>query len=115
MTVGRSRAPDRDPSAPPPDWIHPLHGVHAPTRETPPRRPGSVRRTSSIDMTRDPGSLDPVYLRGRARDLYTAPDTIAKVLATAALTATVDMVPQVVQHLDVDPPVPGLHLVGARR
>ena len=48
----------------PPFGLHPLHGVHEPTTGNPPRRPRSARRTTSIDMTRDDGSLDPVYLNG---------------------------------------------------
>ena len=58
----------------PPFGLHPLHGVHEPTTGNPLRRPGSARRTTSIDMTRDEGSLDPVYLHGQARDLWTAAD-----------------------------------------
>lgn len=92
---------------------HPLHGIHDPTRHTPPRRPGSVQRTSSVDMTRDPGSLDPVFLHGHARDLYTAPDSTTTVLGTAAVEATVELVARVMQHLAIQPPVAGLHLVGA--
>lgn len=93
--------------------LHPLHGIHEPTQSTPPRRPGSLRRTSSIDITRDPGSLDPVYLAGRARDLRTATDRTVTVLGTATLHAAAEMIARVVQHVEVDPPVPGLHLVGA--
>ncbi|MGV0793548.1 DUF2889 domain-containing protein [Mycolicibacterium sp. XJ1819] len=93
--------------------LHPLHGIHEPTQRTPERRPGTVRRTSSIDMTRDPGSLDPVYLRGRARDLRTGDDGTTTEIGHAALRATVGMVARVVQHLEVDPPVSGTHLVGA--
>jgi hypothetical protein len=64
----------------PPFGLHPLHGVHEPTTGNPLRRPRSARRTTSIDMTRDEGSLDPVYLNGRARDLWTAADFILKLL-----------------------------------
>ncbi|WP_035920382.1 hypothetical protein [Frankia sp. QA3] len=31
---------------------HPRHGTHDPTAGTPPRRPGSVRRTTTVDMLR---------------------------------------------------------------
>ena len=54
--------------------LHPLHGIHQPTEVTPARRPRSIRRTTSIDMTRDDGHLDPVYLSGRGRDLWTVAD-----------------------------------------
>lgn len=38
---------------------------------TPPRRPGSVRRTATIDMVWPEGFGTPLQLRGRARDLLT--------------------------------------------
>ncbi|MGO9098241.1 MAG: DUF2889 domain-containing protein [Mycobacterium sp.] len=94
--------------------LHPLHGIHDPTGQTPPRRPGSARRTTSIDMTRDEGSLDPVYLHGRGRDLCTARDGTANELARASFEATVEMVPRVVQHLETTPVIDGVaRLVGA--
>jgi hypothetical protein len=93
--------------------LHPLHGIHEPTRHTPPRRPGSVRRTSSIDMTREAGSLDPVYLVGRGRDLKTTYDGAATEVGQSRMKATVELVPRVIQHLDIKPAIPGMHLVGA--
>ncbi|MGX9787780.1 DUF2889 domain-containing protein [Mycobacterium sp. MMS18-G62] len=64
-------------------------------------------------MARDPGSMDPVYLSGRARDLKTARDGTATEVGRARLQATVEMIARVVQHLEVEPPVSGMHLVGA--
>ena len=97
-----------------PDFgMHPLHGIHEPTTGTPPRRPGSVRRTSSIDITRDPGSLDPVHLSGCARDLMTTHDGTAVEMAQARTRVTVEMLARVVQQIDVEPAVAGMHLVGA--
>jgi hypothetical protein len=93
--------------------LHPLHGIQEPTRRTPRRLPGSVRRTSSIDMTREPGSLDPVYLSGRARDLKTARDGTTTEAGRARLEATIEMIPRVVQHIEVEPVVANMHLVGA--
>jgi hypothetical protein len=94
--------------------FHPLHGVHQPTTGTPPRQPGSVRRTTSIDMTRDPGSLDPVYLVGRGRDLRTRDDGTAEDLGTAGFRATVEMVARVVKSVESTPAMPGAsQLVGA--
>jgi hypothetical protein len=94
--------------------LHPLHGPHQPTTNTPPRRPNSVRRTTSIDMTREENSLDPVYLSGTARDLFTACDGSVRELGRAALTATIDLVPRVVQHIDTTPSIEGLsRLAGA--
>lgn len=93
--------------------LHPLHGIHEPTHATPRRLPGSVRRTSSIDMTRDPGSMDPVYLSGRARDLQTARDGTTTEAGRARLEATIEMIARVVHHLEVEPAVANMHLVGA--
>jgi hypothetical protein len=73
-----------------------------------------VRRTSSIDMTRKSGSLDPVYLSGRARDLVTGPDGVAIEAGSARMQATVEMIARVIRHIDVEPAIPGgLHLDGA--
>ena len=89
----------------PPFGLHPLHGVHEPTTGNPSRRPGSVRRTTSIDMTRIAGSLDPVYLNGRARDLRTAADGTVTELGSATLSATIEFIARVVRHVEVTPPV----------
>ena len=98
----------------PPFGLHPLHGVHEPTTNNPPRRLRSARRTTSIDMTRDEGSLDPVYLNGRARDLWTAADGSVTELGSAALSATVEMIARVVRHVEVTPPVKSMsRLAGA--
>ena len=64
----------------------PLHGVHEPEVIRRAGR-GPSRRTASIDMTRDEGSLDPVYLNGFARDLWTAADGTVTELGTATLSA----------------------------
>lgn len=55
---------------------------------TPDRRPGSVRRTATIDMawtTRE----EPMQLIGRARDLVTPADGDARTLAEASMNATI--------------------------
>ena len=69
--------------------LHPRHGVHAPTRSTPPRAPGSLRRTSTVDMLRPDGLFGEVVLVGRARDLATGADGAPHVLAEAGLRARV--------------------------
>jgi hypothetical protein len=98
----------------PPFGLHPLHGVHEPTTSNPVRRHRSARRTTSIDMTRDEGSLDPVYLNGRARDLWTASDGTATELGSATLSATIELIARVVRHVEVTPPVAAVsHLTGA--
>lgn len=92
--------------------LHPLHGLHDPTSSTPAREPGSLRRTSSIDMVRAPGSLDPLYLHGHARDLETKLDGSATERTTASLEATIDTAARVVTQIEVCPDVPELRLVG---
>jgi Protein of unknown function (DUF2889) len=70
--------------------LHPLHGVHTPTDTTPTRRPGSVRRTSTMDAVRPEPSQPRLLLAGRARDLLTEADGSASVLGEASLELEVD-------------------------
>jgi hypothetical protein len=56
-------------------------------------------------MTRDDGSVDPVYLNGFARDLWTAADGTATELGSATLSATIELIARVVRHVEVTPPV----------
>jgi hypothetical protein len=71
----------------------------------PARVPGSVRRTTSIDMTM-PGELT---LTGRARDLLTAPDGTTTVLDSASFDARVDDDGgQVIRAMSATPSVDGL-------
>jgi hypothetical protein len=93
--------------------LHPLHGIHRPTETTPERRPRSVRRTSSIDMTRDQGAIDPVYLLGRGRDLWTDTDGAATEIGRASLSATAEMVTRVLRRIETEPAIDGMsELVG---
>ena len=65
-------------------------------------------------MTRDEGSLDPVYLNGRARDLWTAADGTVTELGSATLSATIELIARVVRHVEVTPPVAAMsRLAGA--
>jgi hypothetical protein len=65
-------------------------------------------------MTRDEGSLDPVYLNGRARDLWTAADGTATEFGSATLSATIELIARVVRHIEVTPPVAAMsRLAGA--
>jgi Protein of unknown function (DUF2889) len=94
--------------------LHPLHGIHEPTQSTPRRRPRSVRRTTSIDMTRDVGAVDPVYLSGRGRDLWTGPDGSTTELAHARLDAMIELAPRIVRRIETEPMIAGIsQLVGA--
>jgi hypothetical protein len=65
-------------------------------------------------MTRDEGSLDPVYLNGRARDIWTDEDGEVSEFGAAGLSATIELVAHVVRHVEVVPPVAAVaHLSGA--
>lgn len=56
----------------------------------PPRRPGSVRRTSTIDATFPDGMGGRTILEGRARDLVTRDDGTAIVVAEARMRVVLD-------------------------
>ena len=65
-------------------------------------------------MTRDVGSLDPVYLNGRARDIWTDEDGEVSEFGAAGLSATIELIARVVRHVEVTPPVAAIsHLSGA--
>jgi hypothetical protein len=66
---------------PVPDDLKPRGSVAS----APPRRPGSVRRTATMDFTWPDGLRGDTVLDGRARDLCTSGDGTATVLADAAL------------------------------
>ncbi len=65
-------------------------GPHEPVRDTPDRRPGSVRRTSNIDTWRPDGPAGELVLRARARDLRSGPKGVASVIAEAELEGRAD-------------------------
>lgn len=56
---------------------------------SPPRLPGSVRRSSSLDLTRPWGPEGPLVVTGRGRDLATGFDGSAAVVGNGLLSATV--------------------------
>lgn len=59
---------------------HAHNGLLGPRAGSPQRTPGSVRRTTSLDVTRPDGPDGPIHVWGRARDLLTGADGRAKVL-----------------------------------
>jgi Protein of unknown function (DUF2889) len=59
-------------------YIDPRHGTHEPTTGTPARRPGSVRRTTTVDSLRPNGVGERFILRGTGRDLITRSDGTAE-------------------------------------
>jgi hypothetical protein len=87
--------------------FHPAHGPHEPTDGTPRRRPGSVRRTSTVDSRRT-GELERrVTLVGRARDLVTELDGTARTAGTVDLTVEIAYTNgPIVESIRVSPAVP---------
>ncbi len=62
---------------------------HLTANPAPPRRPGSLRRTTSIDVAWPDGINGPRILNGRARDMLTYGSGETRVLAEARMEATV--------------------------
>src|SRR5207237_7506103 len=65
-------------------------GTTGPAVGTPRRAPGSVRRTTAVDMTY-PNGADWLVLRGTGRDLRTDDDGTTEVLDTASIEVVVDV------------------------
>lgn len=84
-------------------------GPKDPVTPAPPRRPGSLRRTSTIDTHRPEGILGPPVVEARARDLWTATDGATTVVATARVGARLDGPRHHLETIDTDPPLPALH------
>jgi hypothetical protein len=60
------------------------------SRVTPPRRAGSIRRTTTLDMLRPEGLDGPMVFAGRARDLLTDGEGNGRVVDHAQLSAVLD-------------------------
>jgi len=65
------------------------NGLPGPRAGSPPRRPGGVRRTTSLDLTRPHGPDGPIEVNGRARDVRTDDAGVALVIDKALLSLTV--------------------------
>jgi hypothetical protein len=88
------------------------HGPRDPVTATPPRVPGSVRRTTSIDQRRAEGS-NPIEVLASGRDLRTDVDGTPTVLDEVRLRIELD-VSGTITAIESDPPEPALApLVGA--
>lgn len=86
-----------------------LHGPQDPSTITPRRRPGSVRRTTSIDMAFPDGLAGDVLLRGTGRDLRTGADGTARTVDEASFEATIDFAHgQRVVAIETSPGVEGI-------
>jgi hypothetical protein len=95
-------------------YLDPRHGPHEPTSGTPARRPGSVRRTTTVDALRSEGLTRSLTLDGRARDLITHSDGRTEVAGTASSHIDIAYTGgPVVQAVRTEPVVQGLDaLVG---
>ncbi|GMU77456.1 MAG: hypothetical protein AMXMBFR46_02560 [Acidimicrobiia bacterium] len=81
---------------------------------TPPRRPGSVRRTATIDMGWPGGLGTPLHLAGRSRDLLTPESGDPVVAGAAEMHATIGD-NRTITAIDALPDHPGIELlVGAQ-
>ena len=88
-------------------------GPHDPLAATPPRPPGSVRRTSTIDTARPDGLGGGSVVDARARDLLTARDRSARVVGEAGLRARIGRT-GVLEEAGASPPAALDGLLGAR-
>lgn len=80
---------------------------------TPARRPGSVRRSATIDMVWPKGNDQPLVLLGRARDLLTPRQGAPRVLDEAGMTVEIGA-RRTVTAISVEPAREGIeNLIGA--
>jgi hypothetical protein len=89
-------------------------GPKSPRTAAVPRRPGQVRRTTSVDMVFAEGPRGPLWLHGRARDVITAADGRGVVLAEASLDALASPSRELLE-LRTSPHVAGLDALIGRR
>jgi Protein of unknown function (DUF2889) len=85
------------------------------TTSTPPRRPGSVRRTTTHDCTRAEGLRGPVSILAHGRDLLTPESGTAEVLANARLDAEADFATATIEWINVQPPHSRVAALGGAR
>ena len=90
-------------------------GPSGPAVRTPPRRPRSVRRTTTHDSLRRDGMGGPVTVIAQGRDLHTAADGTTTVLASARIDATASSPENVLEALTADPADERLRALAGRR
>lgn len=95
--------------------LHPRRGTHDPLPAPPPRVPGSVRRTATVEAARPDGLRGRVILTGRGRDLVTGADGVSRVAGRAGFEMEVGyLTTRTVDAITSDPEIPGLDgLIGA--
>ena len=91
-------------------------GTAPPSEGSPDRRPGSVRRTTNVDLVRPEGFTGPLVITGSGRDLVTQLDGQTIAAATATTEVTLDYVGgRLIQSVTADPEPESLDaLVGTR-
>ena len=96
--------------------IDPRHGIAEPTSSTPARRPGSIRRTSTIDSSYPEGIGTVLAQSGRARDVFTGRTGAVELVAETTMTIRTEYTDgPVVAEIVIDPPAPSVDaLVGVR-
>ena len=85
-----------------------LHPGSPPVASTPPRRPGSIRRTTTHDSNRPEGLDGPVAHTAMGRDMFTDAAGQEVVLDEARLDATVDFARVAIVGISSLPPEPAL-------
>ena len=97
------------------DWNDIAAPVGNPAGPAPPRRPGSIRRTSTIDTTWPEGKIGIMLMQGHARDFYTPADgSPPVVLAEDSFTADVSGTREILR-ISSEPERPELaRLAGSR-
>ena len=97
----------------PPPLTDPRHGTHDPTTFTPPRRNGSIRRTTTVDACYPEGPGGPLFLDGRGRDLLTAATGSSVLAAEATVGVRVEFGNgPVVASIDTHPHIDVSRLLG---
>jgi hypothetical protein len=89
-------------------------GPHDPVASAPPRAPGSIRRTSTIDTFRPDGFDADSHVVAHARDLVTGIDGVIAKQSDAHLTARLEGRVHTLRAIATDPDAPALQqLLGA--
>jgi len=96
--------------------LNPRRGPHEPATTTPPRRPGSVRRTTTHDSLRPDGLTGRLLVVARGRDLRTEVDGSTSVVDAVRLDIEVDYLSgRTITSITADPDFDGIdRLIGVR-